>query len=92
MDKDGAMSNNTARSRKPERRMRIRGMQDRERINVDKEDELRFWTREFDISEERLKEAIGAVGTLVNDVRAHLMHQVFRTSKPFPPRRAKPNR
>ncbi len=86
------MSDNSIRRRMPERRMRIRGMQDRERINVDKEDELRFWSREFDVSEEQLRDAVRAVGTLANDVRAHLVHYDMRSSPPLSGGRAGPGR
>ncbi|MFF7060805.1 DUF3606 domain-containing protein [Achromobacter sp. AGC78] len=49
-----------------------RGPQDRARINVNEDHELRYWTKELGVSEERLKEAVKAVGVSVGSVREHL--------------------
>jgi hypothetical protein len=49
-----------------------RGPQDRARINVNENHELRYWTKELGVSEERLKEAVKAVGVAVEAVREHL--------------------
>lgn len=49
-----------------------RGPQDRARINVSEDHELRYWTKELGVSEERLKEAVKAVGVSVESVREHL--------------------
>ncbi|WP_447988277.1 DUF3606 domain-containing protein [Achromobacter spanius] len=49
-----------------------RGPQDRTRINVNEDHELRYWTKELGVSEERLKEAVKAVGVSVESVREHL--------------------
>ncbi|AUA58855.1 Protein of uncharacterised function (DUF3606) [Achromobacter spanius] len=49
-----------------------RGPQDRARINVNEDHELRYWTKELGVSEERLKEAVKAVGVSVESVREHL--------------------
>ncbi len=48
------------------------GPQDRARINVNEDHELRYWTKELGVSEERLKEAVKAVGVSVESVREHL--------------------
>ncbi len=45
-----------------------------------------------EINEEKVREAVNAVGTLANDVRAYLVPRVFRTNKPFPAKPATPNR
>ncbi|WAI82523.1 MULTISPECIES: DUF3606 domain-containing protein [Achromobacter] len=49
-----------------------RGPQDRARINVTEDHELRYWTKELGVSEERLKEAVKAAGVSVESVREHL--------------------
>ncbi|MDH0734836.1 DUF3606 domain-containing protein [Achromobacter spanius] len=49
-----------------------RGPQDRARINVHEDHELRYWTKELGVSEERLKEAVMAVGVAVEAVKEHL--------------------
>lgn len=49
-----------------------RGPQDRTRINVNEDHELRYWTKELGVSEERLKEVVKAVGVSVESVREHL--------------------
>ncbi|GGB94867.1 DUF3606 domain-containing protein [Pseudoduganella buxea] len=49
-----------------------RGPQDRSRINVNEEWELRYWTKELGLSEEELRNAVKAAGTTVTAVREHL--------------------
>lgn len=49
-----------------------RGPQDRARINVNEDHELRYWTEELGVSEQRLKEAVKAAGVSVEAVREHL--------------------
>jgi hypothetical protein len=49
-----------------------RGGQDRERINVHQDYELRDWARKFDVSPEQIKEAVQAVGDRADKVEAHL--------------------
>ena len=49
-----------------------RGGQDRHRINVTQEDELRDWAKKFDASVEQIKEAVQAVGDRADDVELHL--------------------
>lgn len=49
-----------------------RGSQDRARINVNEDHELRYWTKELGVSEQQLKEAVKAVGVSVKAVKEHL--------------------
>ena len=46
--------------------------QDRDRINVNQDYELRDWARRLGVSEQELKEAVRAVGDRVDQVRDHL--------------------
>jgi hypothetical protein len=48
------------------------GGQDRRRIDVNQEHELRDWSKKFGVSEDRLREAIQAVGTQADEVEKHL--------------------
>jgi len=49
-----------------------RGGQDRERINVNQDHELRHWAKKFNATPEQLKEAVQAVGDRADKVEAHL--------------------
>jgi hypothetical protein len=49
-----------------------RGGQDRERINVHQDHELRDWSKKFNATPQQLKEAVQAVGDRASDVEAHL--------------------
>jgi hypothetical protein len=49
-----------------------RGPQDRNRINVNEEWELRYWTKELNLSPDELREAVKQAGTSVKAVREHL--------------------
>ncbi|NID06023.1 DUF3606 domain-containing protein [Luteibacter jiangsuensis] len=49
-----------------------RGQADRDRINVNEDYEVRYWTKEFGISEDTLRDAVKRVGPMVDDVRAEL--------------------
>ena len=49
-----------------------RGGQDRIRIDVSQEHELRNWSQKFGVSQDRLKEAVQAVGTQADKVKSHL--------------------
>jgi hypothetical protein len=42
------------------------------RINVDHDDEVRYWCRAFRISPDTLRDAVDKVGPLTDDVRAEL--------------------
>lgn len=48
------------------------GPQDYERINVNVESDIAYWTRELGVSRERLARAIEAAGEKVADVRRQL--------------------
>jgi hypothetical protein len=41
-------------------------------INVDEQHDLQTWTNELDVAEEKLRQAIAAVGPLVKDVKRYL--------------------
>jgi hypothetical protein len=49
------------------------GGTDRQRINVNEDYELRGWATKFNVSPEKLKEAVKAVGTSADAVQKHLM-------------------
>jgi len=46
---------------------------DPERININEELELNFWSNEFKVSQEELKEAVDSVGTFPGAVKYYLM-------------------
>ncbi|ULR90284.1 DUF3606 domain-containing protein [Comamonas sp. B21-038] len=48
------------------------GGQDRTRINVNEDYELRDWSKKFNVSPEQLKAAVQAVGTRAAAVEQHL--------------------
>ena len=48
------------------------GGQDRTRINVNEDYELRDWSKKFGVTPEQLKQAVQAVGTEAAAVEAHL--------------------
>lgn len=48
------------------------GGQDRERINLGEDYEVRDWSEKFGVSEIRLREAVGKVGNLAEDVEREL--------------------
>ncbi len=48
------------------------GGQDRKRINVNEDYELRDWSKKFGVSPEELKKAVSAVGNNADDVKKHL--------------------
>ncbi|QWT20747.1 DUF3606 domain-containing protein [Bacillus sp. NP157] len=49
-----------------------RGPADAQRINVNEDYEVRYWTRELGISEEKLRDLVKRVGVMAKDVRAAL--------------------
>lgn len=49
-----------------------RGPADRSRINVNEEYELRYWTKELGVSEQRLKELVSKHGVMAADIRRAL--------------------
>jgi len=50
----------------------IRGPQDRSRINIEEDYEVRYWTEALDVDEPTLRGAIQAVGSSADDVREYL--------------------
>jgi len=50
----------------------IRGPQDRSRINLEEDYEVRYWTEALDVDEPTLRGAIQAVGSSADDVREYL--------------------
>ena len=51
------------------------GGQDRKRINLSQDFEVRDWAQKFGISEDELRKAVGAVGADASKVEAHLKGQ-----------------
>ena len=51
-----------------------RGPRDRSRVNTEQDYEVRYWTKEFGVSEEELRRAVQQVGSSVDKVRDHLKH------------------
>jgi hypothetical protein len=51
-----------------------RGPQDRSRINVNEDYELRYWSKEFGVSADQLIDAVKRVGVSADKVREHLKH------------------
>lgn len=49
-----------------------RGQQDRSRINVHEEHEVRYWTEALGVSREQLERAVAEAGPVADAVRAHL--------------------
>lgn len=45
---------------------------DRKRINVNEDYELRDWSKKFNVTPDKLKEAVQAVGTSADAVEKHL--------------------
>ena len=45
-----------------------RGSPERDRINVDEDYELTYWSKKFGVSRDRLREAVAKVGPMVNRV------------------------
>jgi hypothetical protein len=52
--------------------MKNRGPQDRARISLSEEHEVRYWTQALGVSKEQLAAAVQAVGSSADRVRAHL--------------------
>lgn len=49
-----------------------RGPQDAKRVNTSEAWELKYWTKEFNVTEDELKAAVKAVGPMTEDVRKQL--------------------
>jgi predicted DNA-binding protein YlxM (UPF0122 family) len=48
------------------------GKADRDRINVNEDYELQDWAKHFNVSKEKIKEAVKKVGPMVKDVEREL--------------------
>jgi Protein of unknown function (DUF3606) len=48
------------------------GRQDDQRINVEQDHEVGYWSEKLGVSREALRKAIQAAGPMVKDVQAHL--------------------
>lgn len=48
------------------------GSPDRDRINTSEDYEVRDWAKKFDVSEDRLREAVKKVGPVASDVARQL--------------------
>jgi len=48
------------------------GGQDRKRISLEQDYEVRDWSQKFGVSEERLRAAVGKVGHIADDVEREL--------------------
>lgn len=48
------------------------GGQDRARINVSENYEVRYWSHRFNVKPEQIKHAVSAVGSYAVDVERHL--------------------
>jgi hypothetical protein len=48
------------------------GSPDRDRINVNEDYELQYWSEKFGVSKDRVKQAVEAVGTSVEAVQKYL--------------------
>ncbi|MBW8831022.1 MAG: DUF3606 domain-containing protein [Burkholderiales bacterium] len=53
-------------------KLQNRGGQDRKRINVNEDYELRDWSKKFGVSKDKLKEAVQAVGDQADRVEKYL--------------------
>jgi hypothetical protein len=54
---------------------KIAGGQDRTRINVHEDYELRDWSKKFGVTPDELKAAVKAVGVEAKNVEAHLKNK-----------------
>ena len=44
----------------------------RSRVNTEQDYEVQYWSQEFDVTEEKLREAVQRVGSSAEKVREHL--------------------
>ena len=52
-----------------------RGTQDRDRINLNEDYEVRDWAKSLGVSEDQLRSAVAKAGPMVKDVKAHLQRR-----------------
>jgi len=57
-----------------------RGQQDRSRINVNQEHEVRYWTEKLGISADELRKAVGEVGPMADAVEQRVRGRGNRSS------------
>ena len=48
------------------------GRQDDQRINLDQDQEVNYWSKELGVSREELRRAVEQAGPMVKNVRQHL--------------------
>jgi hypothetical protein len=48
------------------------GRADDQRINIDQDHELNYWSKELGVSRDELRSAVQQAGPMVRDVRQHL--------------------
>ena len=48
------------------------GSPDRDRVNLNEDYEVQYWTKKFGITKQQLEAAVKAVGTAAADVEKHL--------------------
>ena len=58
--------------------LKQRGGQDRQRIDVNQDYELRDWSKKFGVTPQRLKEAVQAVGNQADKVQGYLQQRAER--------------
>ncbi|MDD2341365.1 MAG: DUF3606 domain-containing protein [Tolumonas sp.] len=51
--------------------LKIRQPQDPKKINVHESWELEYWSKKFGVTQQKLKDAVKAVGVLVTDVQRY---------------------
>ncbi|WP_016854804.1 DUF3606 domain-containing protein [Halomonas smyrnensis] len=49
-----------------------RGSPDTEKVNLGQPHEIQYWTERFGVSEQKLRQAVDAVGVYVTDIEAYL--------------------
>lgn len=68
----------------------LRDPKDRTRINLNEQREVRYWTTEFDVDEETLRDAVDQFGPIAQTVREALArarkasHRPARAARPSP--------
>ena len=57
----------------------VRSGQDRLRVNVNQDHELRYWSQKWGISQDQLRAAVGKVGPMVADLERHFTSSTARS-------------
>jgi hypothetical protein len=55
--------------------LKNRGPADRDRVNLNEDWEVRYWTGKFRVTKEQLGDAVRAVGSMSADVERHLQNR-----------------